>query len=33
MEPVGSLPCSQNPTTGPYPETDASSPYFLTLFP
>jgi hypothetical protein len=21
MEPEGSLPCSQGPTTGPYPET------------
>jgi len=25
MEPEGSLPCSQRPGTGPYPEPDASS--------
>jgi len=30
MEPNGSLLCSQDPTTGPYPEPDASSPHPLT---
>jgi hypothetical protein len=29
MEPEGSLPCSQEPSTGPYPEPDQSTPYFL----
>jgi hypothetical protein len=27
MEPEGSLPCSQEPSIGPYPEPDQSSPY------
>jgi hypothetical protein len=30
MEPEGSLPCSQEPATGPYPEADASSLPYLT---
>jgi hypothetical protein len=33
MEPERSLPCSQEPATGPYPEPDASSPHFFTLIP
>jgi hypothetical protein len=32
MEPKGSLLCSQEPTDGPYPDPDASSPYFPMLF-
>jgi hypothetical protein len=31
MEPEGSLPCSQDPSTGPYPEPDRSSPYHPNL--
>jgi hypothetical protein len=27
MEPEGSLPCSQEPFTGPYPESDQSNLY------
>jgi hypothetical protein len=32
MEPEGSLPCSQEPATGPSPESDELSPYPVTLF-
>jgi hypothetical protein len=32
MEPEGLLPCSQGPSTGPYPEPDQSSPYHSILF-
>jgi hypothetical protein len=32
MEPGGSLLCSQEPATGPYPEQDKSSPHIPTLF-
>jgi hypothetical protein len=31
MEPDGSLPYSQGPSTGPYPEPDQSSPYHPIL--
>jgi len=33
METEGSLPHSQKLATGPYPESDTSSPYLPTLFP
>jgi hypothetical protein len=34
MEPASSLPCSQEPATGPYPKTDDTSqqPHRSTLF-
>jgi hypothetical protein len=31
MEHVGSLPCAQELSTGPYPETDQSNPYHFIL--
>jgi hypothetical protein len=31
MEPEDSLPCSQKPSTGPYPEPDRSSPHHPIL--
>jgi hypothetical protein len=31
MEPESSLPCSQEPSTGPYSEPDQSSPYHPIL--
>jgi hypothetical protein len=33
MEPEGSLLCSQEPNTSPYPEPDESIPHPPTLFP
>jgi hypothetical protein len=33
METEGSLPCSQNPANGPYPEQDASNAQFPILVP
>jgi hypothetical protein len=33
MESKIQVPYSEEPATGPYPETAAPSPYFPTLFP
>jgi len=33
MKLVGSLPCSQEPASGTYPEPDEFSPHLLTPFP
>jgi hypothetical protein len=33
MEPEGSLPCSQQPTAGPYPEPDESTTHLSNPFP
>jgi hypothetical protein len=33
MESEGSLPCSQELATCPYPKPDASNPHIPTLFP
>jgi hypothetical protein len=31
MKPESSLPCSQEPSTGPYPESDQANPYHPIL--
>jgi hypothetical protein len=33
MEPEGSVPCSQDPQKGPYPDQDESSPHLSMVFP
>jgi hypothetical protein len=33
MEPEGSLPCSKEPSTGPFPQPNQSSPYHPILSP
>jgi hypothetical protein len=33
MEPGGSLPCSEKPAIGPYPESDESSPQLTDYLP
>jgi len=33
MKPAGSLPCSQEFATSPYPEPDAANQHFSTLLP
>jgi hypothetical protein len=33
MEPESSLPCSQELSTGPYPEPDHSNPHYPILSP
>jgi len=32
MEPEGSLPCSQDPASGPFPQPDEYSPHPTILF-
>jgi hypothetical protein len=32
MEPEGALPCLQGPSSGPFPESDESSPYHPILY-